>query len=262
MNLERYESRTSWTRTVGVVAVAVVAVATLGGNTGSVSKASGQAEPGIELKGKKLFERETFGGNGRTCQTCRSKRTGTLTLADVQQIINKAVLDHRFLIHDALDDDGVGTTRVQAHATIRYTIPWASVGDDGGMTRARRTSPSFADSHRPGTRRRWIRFCSTIGTRAHAPQEQALWRESETITRTPSNRRQPSPMPLPNSSEPTLTSSPPDGPPSGSLLVDRRLSCPLESRWSSSEDARSLSTLPSLRLPRTASAPSVIAGRC
>ena len=137
MNLECYESRTSWTRTVGVVAVAVVAVATLGGNTGSVSKASGQAEPGIELKGKKLFERETFGGNGRTCQTCHSKRTGTLTVADVQEIIEKADPDDRFLIHDALDDDGVGTTRVQTHATIRYTIPlppWISLADDPGAT--------------------------------------------------------------------------------------------------------------------------------
>ena len=137
MNLECYESRTSWTRTVGVVAVAVVAVATLGGNTGSVSKASGQAEPGIELKGKKLFERETFGGNGRTCQTCHSKRKGTLTVADVQEIIEKADPDDRFLIHDALDDDGVGTTRVQTHATIRYAIPlppWISLADDPGAT--------------------------------------------------------------------------------------------------------------------------------
>jgi hypothetical protein len=137
MNLERYESRTSWTRTVGIVAVAVVAVATLGGNTGSVSKASGQAEPGIELKGKKLFERETFGGNGRTCQTCHSKRTGTISVADVQEIIEKADPDDRFLIHDALDDDGVGTTRVQTHATIRYTIPlppWISLADDPGAT--------------------------------------------------------------------------------------------------------------------------------
>jgi cytochrome c peroxidase len=41
------------------------------------------------------------------------------------------------LIHDALDDDGVGTTRVQAHATIRMTIPlppWLSMADDPGAT--------------------------------------------------------------------------------------------------------------------------------
>ena len=92
----------------------------------------GQAEPGIELKGKKLFEKETFGGNGRTCRTCHSKRTGTLTLADVQRIIHKAKPDDPFLIHDALDDDGVGTTRVQTHATIRLSIPLATVAVAGG----------------------------------------------------------------------------------------------------------------------------------
>ena len=43
----------------------------------------------------------------------------------------------KFLIHDALDDNGVGTTRVQTHATIRYTIPlppWISMADDPGAT--------------------------------------------------------------------------------------------------------------------------------
>jgi cytochrome c peroxidase len=95
-----------------------------------------QDELGIELDGKKLFEKETFGGNGRTCRTCHSKDTGTLTLADVQRIIEKGDPD-RFLIDDALDADGGGTTRVQAHATIRYTIPlppWISMADDAGAT--------------------------------------------------------------------------------------------------------------------------------
>jgi cytochrome c peroxidase len=93
------------------------------------------AESNIELKGKKLFEQETFGGNGRTCRTCHSKRTGTLTLADVQRIIVKTGRNDSFLIHDALDADGVGTTRVQAHATIRLTIPlpaWLSLADEPG----------------------------------------------------------------------------------------------------------------------------------
>jgi cytochrome c peroxidase len=95
------------------------------------------AQPGADLRGKKLFEQETFGGNGRTCRTCHSKRTGTLTLADVQRIIVKARPNDSFLIHDALDDDGIGTTRVQAHGTIRMTIPlppWLSLADDPGAT--------------------------------------------------------------------------------------------------------------------------------
>jgi cytochrome c peroxidase len=55
----------------------------------------------------------------------------------VQQIIAKGDPDGAFLIHDALDADGVGTTRVQIHGTIRVTIPlppWLSMGDDPGAT--------------------------------------------------------------------------------------------------------------------------------
>ena len=108
----------------------------------SFSHEPGQAELGMELNlkrlnGKRLFERETFGGNGRTCGTCHTKRTGTLTLDDVQRIIEKSDPDDPFLIHDALDDDGVSTTRVQKHGTIRLTIllpPWVSMADDPGAT--------------------------------------------------------------------------------------------------------------------------------
>ena len=114
-----------------------IALALSSGSNASLSNGLGQDELGIELDGKKLFERETFGGNGRTCRTCHSKDTGTLTLADVQRIIDKADPNDAFLIHDALDEDGVGTTRVQAHATIRMTIPlppWLSLADDLGAT--------------------------------------------------------------------------------------------------------------------------------
>ena len=115
----------------------VIAFATAGITNLPVSRGLAQAELGAELNGKKLFEKETFGGNGRTCQTCHSKHTGTLGLADVQRIIEKADPDDRFLIHDALDDDGVGTTRVQAHATIALRIPlpeWVSLADEPGAT--------------------------------------------------------------------------------------------------------------------------------
>jgi cytochrome c peroxidase len=115
----------------------MIAGATGAGSNVVLSRAPDQAELAVELKGKKLFEKETFGGNGRTCRTCHSKFTGTLGLADVQQIIDKADPDDAFLIGDALDDDGVGTTRVQTHATIRMTIPlppWVTMGDDPGAT--------------------------------------------------------------------------------------------------------------------------------
>ena len=114
-----------------------MAFALSSGGDVSVSMGLGQAELRAAINGRKLFDKETFGGNGRTCLTCHSRRSGTLTLADVQRIIDKADPDDTFLIDDALDDDGVGTTRVRTHATIRYTIPmppWVSLADDPGAT--------------------------------------------------------------------------------------------------------------------------------
>ena len=127
-------ARTS--RQLTALAVAV-AFAFSSGSEPSLSKGSGQDELGIERDGKKLFDKETFGGNGRTCLTCHNKETGTLSLADVQRIITKANPNDVLLTHDALDEDGVGTTRIQAHATIRMNIllpPWLSMADDPGAT--------------------------------------------------------------------------------------------------------------------------------
>ena len=57
-----------------LVAVGVtMAFAVSGGSNLSLSKGLPQAELGTVRNGKKLFEKETFGGNGRTCQTCHSK---------------------------------------------------------------------------------------------------------------------------------------------------------------------------------------------
>src|SRR5215471_7387638 len=50
--------------------------------------------------GRYLFERETFGGNGRTCRTCHSEATGTISVADVADRI-KDPSDPLFL-HDGL----------------------------------------------------------------------------------------------------------------------------------------------------------------
>ena len=121
-----------------LVAVGVtMAFAVSGGSNLSLSKGLPQAELGTVPNGKKLFEKETFGGNGRTCQTCHSKHNGTLTLADVQAVLDKADPDDPLLIGDALDDDGVGTSRIQTHGTIRMNIPlppWLTMGDDPGAT--------------------------------------------------------------------------------------------------------------------------------
>src|SRR4029453_8789964 len=36
------------------------------------------------LEGRRLFDRETFDGNGRTCLTCHSRETGTVSPKDAQ----------------------------------------------------------------------------------------------------------------------------------------------------------------------------------
>ncbi len=69
-------ARTAWQ----IVAFGItMAVAISGGNNlynVSFAQEPGQDELRIEHGGKQLFEKETFGGNGRTCQTCHSKRHG------------------------------------------------------------------------------------------------------------------------------------------------------------------------------------------
>jgi cytochrome c peroxidase len=72
-----------------------------------------------EVDGRTLFERETFGGNGRTCRTCHSTATGTLSPADIAQL----PADHPLFQHDGTDDFARGTQRVREHATILVRLP-------------------------------------------------------------------------------------------------------------------------------------------
>jgi len=74
------------------------------------------------LHGRQLFERESFDGNGRTCLTCHSRTTGTVSPHDAQ---------HRFAVdpHDPLftgdgsdDGQGNGATRMLQDATILVRI--------------------------------------------------------------------------------------------------------------------------------------------
>jgi hypothetical protein len=68
---------------------------------------------------RRLFRKETFGGNGRTCETCHSPSTGTLSPEDVRL---KSPSDPLF-VHDGLDDGASGTSRIAEHATIRVVRP-------------------------------------------------------------------------------------------------------------------------------------------
>jgi hypothetical protein len=72
---------------------------------------------------KRLFEKETFGGNGRTCLTCHSKETGTVSPEDAQERFAEDPSDPLFL-HDGSDDfEGNGVSRMLADATVLVRIP-------------------------------------------------------------------------------------------------------------------------------------------
>ena len=89
-----------------------------------VTSLSGQG-PSVDNRrdGQRLFERETFGGNGRTCLTCHSRKTGTVSPQDAQARFQANPQDPLF-VHDGSDDgQGHGVTRMLADATILMNIP-------------------------------------------------------------------------------------------------------------------------------------------
>jgi hypothetical protein len=86
--------------------------------------------------GRKLFDVETFGGNGRTCRTCHSKQNGTFSPQDAQARLAQDPNDPLF-VHDGLDDGFSGTSRIIEHATVRIEIPLPPgviLVDDPGRT--------------------------------------------------------------------------------------------------------------------------------
>ena len=100
----------------------------------SVTNARAQGNSvGLSQDGKRLFTRETFGGNGRTCLTCHSFETGTISPEDAQRRYSENRYDPLFL-HDGSDDGkGNGVIRMLKKATVLVEIPLpvnASLADD------------------------------------------------------------------------------------------------------------------------------------
>jgi cytochrome c peroxidase len=87
------------------------------------------------LHGRRLFTRETFNGNGRTCQTCHTAQTGTVSPQDARQRFRVDRGDPLFL-HDGSDDgQGHGVRRMLTDATVLVTVPLAdnvTIADDPG----------------------------------------------------------------------------------------------------------------------------------
>ena len=82
-----------------------------------------RSSPAYQNEGRRLFQRETFGGNGRTCLTCHSRDTGTVSPKDARARFAANPHDPLF-VHDGSDDGfGNGVTRMRTDATILVEIP-------------------------------------------------------------------------------------------------------------------------------------------
>jgi cytochrome c peroxidase len=101
--------------------------------------ATSAAGPGSapSKEGRRLFNHETFGGNGRTCLTCHTAETGTVSPQDAAKRLKLDPNDPLFR-HDGSDDGlGNGVTRMLADATILVTLPLpanVTLADDSGAT--------------------------------------------------------------------------------------------------------------------------------
>src|SRR5579863_7783915 len=74
-------------------------------------------------RNRRLFTTDTFGGNGRTCDTCHAFKTGTVSPEDAQDRYQKNRLDPLFLFDGSDDGQGHGVTRMLKDATILVTLP-------------------------------------------------------------------------------------------------------------------------------------------
>jgi cytochrome c peroxidase len=112
----------------GVVFLATTAIQMSGQDHSARDRTGGDRN-----SGKRLFERETFGGNGRTCLTCHSRETGTVSPEDAQMRLLDDPHDPLF-VHDGSDDGlGDGVTRMLSDATILVQVPLPAnveLGDD------------------------------------------------------------------------------------------------------------------------------------
>jgi hypothetical protein len=101
-------------------------VVVTGARSGQAQGEEAESRVSRQRSGRHLFERETFGGNGRTCLTCHSRETGTVSPQDAMARFAANPHDPLFL-HDGSDDgNGNGVTRMLSEATILVTIPLPS----------------------------------------------------------------------------------------------------------------------------------------
>ena len=129
-------------------------------------------------EGRRLFDEETFQGNGRTCVTCHSVENGTFSPKDAQKRLATNPSDPLF-VGDGLDDGIHGTSRITEHATVRIEIPLpprVKLANDPAAT----SVTLLRGRRRPSIRRRCNRYSCTT---AAIPRSKS--RRSGPFTRTP-----------------------------------------------------------------------------
>ena len=130
MHPTRESNRTGLLFAAGILLLVSAFTARLGVDSWMVPTAA--AAPS---EGQRLFDHETFGGNGRTCRTCHSGSDGTI---DPQEVAERlADPSDPLFVHDGLDDFVSGTSRIAAHATIlieRELPPGVVLVDDPSAT--------------------------------------------------------------------------------------------------------------------------------
>jgi cytochrome c peroxidase len=88
--------------------------------------------------GTSLFIDGEFGGNGRTCMTCHTVRTGDITREHIQARFAEDPFDPLFRPIDSDDGTGASYNRVLTHATFRVFVdlpPNIQLADDPAATR-------------------------------------------------------------------------------------------------------------------------------
>ena len=83
----------------------------------------GASEAAVSNEGRRLFDHETFGGNGRTCRTCHSPGNGTLTLEQIADRFAEDPTGPLFRGDGTDDGAGHGTSRIRTDGTILVAIP-------------------------------------------------------------------------------------------------------------------------------------------
>jgi cytochrome c peroxidase len=123
-----------------------------------------------ETYGQDLFKNATFSGNGRTCSTCHTSGTGTLTPAQAQSAWNYNRYGPLFKRIDSDDGSGSSYNLLKTNATVNVTLNLPSnirlAGSSARSVTLRRSIPTTIDSPKLDTMRMFDGRVTTLQDQA------------------------------------------------------------------------------------------------